>query len=119
MAISKSSKQGTGWTAGALIFSGRPDPVWTINERTARRLEMLWASLPPWLGPIPSSQVLGYRGCFVKSGESREWFAYRSVVTLRAQGSSESRKDDDRRFEELLLASAPDGSIPAWCISNK
>jgi hypothetical protein len=113
MAISKSSKQVTGWTAGALIFSGRPDPVWTIKQRTPRRLEMLWASLPPWSGPIPSAPVLGYRGCFVKSGDSREWFAYRDLVTLRAQGSSESRKDHHRRFEELVLASAPKGMIPA------
>src|SRR5215831_6887926 len=98
MAISKSSKQATRWTAGALVFSGRPDPVWTIRQSTARRLEMLWASLPRWSGPIPSAPVLGYRGCFVKSDDSREWFAYRDVVAFRAHGSSESRKDQHRRF---------------------
>ena len=119
MATSKSSKQATSWTAGALIFSGRPDPGWTIDQRTAKRLEMLWASLPRWSGPVPSAPPLGYRGCFVKDPEMREWLAYGGVVTLRTQGSSESRRDKDRRFEELLLASAPKGIIPASFIGNK
>jgi hypothetical protein len=119
MATSKSSKQATRWTAGALIFSGRPDPTWTIDQRTARRLEKLWASLPPWPGPVPGGPVLGYRGCFVKSSDSREWFTYGGVATLRAHGSSESRRDKDQRFEKLLLTSAPKGIIPPSFIDDK
>jgi hypothetical protein len=76
-------------------------------------------SLPPWSGPVPSVPALGYRGCFVRSGESREWLVYRNVVTLQARGKSESRKDNARRFEKLVLASAPKGMIPASFISNK
>jgi hypothetical protein len=80
---------------------------------------MLWALLPPSSGPARSVPTLGYGGCFVESSDSRKWFARRGVVTLQESGGSESRRDKDRRFEALLLASAPKGIIPASLIRDK
>ena len=55
-----------------------------------------------------SPPALGYRGCFVRDPEGRTWTVYRELVTL----SSETRRDDERRFERRVLASAPAGTLP-------
>ncbi len=112
MAISKSTKRPQ-WIGGALIFSGRPDPTWTVNQKVARQLEEIWASLEPGMVKPPSAPPLGYRGCFLKGVGDREWFAYGGVVTLKTVDGSESREDRERAFEKSLLASAPKGTLAA------
>jgi hypothetical protein len=112
MGTSKSSKRTGEWTGGALLFSGRPDPTWIVGRRNFKELETLWATLSPWSGPLTSASPLGYRGCFVRCPEMREWFAYGGVVTLKTGGQPESRQDKNRNFERLVLASAPKKLLP-------
>ena len=111
MGTSKSRKTAQRWVATAHIFSGRPDPAWTVPNRVAERLIGAWEALPA-CNSSPSPPGLGYRGSVLRDTEGREWFSYGGVVILRAQGTVECREDRGRRFEKLLLASAPHGTLP-------
>jgi len=42
----------------------------------------------------------------------REYTSYGGVVTKKVGNKIESRKDDQRRFERLLIATAPKGLLP-------
>lgn len=112
MATSKSASRGGKWTAGASVYSGRSDPAWTVSARVAAQLLKIWQSLKKWKGRMPSPPALGYRGCFLRDTEGREWHAYDGAVTLRVGAVCESRRDPDREFEKTLLASAPPGRLP-------
>lgn len=118
MGTSKSDKPVAGWVGGALLFSGRRDPTWTIDEQVAQQLIAIWDTLEPWLGELPSSPPLGYHGCFLRSPTGQEWFAYRGVVTLKAASGQKSRIDPNRIFEKRLLASAPEGTLPPNLIDD-
>jgi hypothetical protein len=102
------------WIAGASVFSGRPDPTWPISDELGVRLETLWSSLPTSRAQEAKPPPLGYRGCFVISPDGRKWTAFRQSVRLESAGRIERRRDNDRRFESTVLASAPDGVLPPW-----
>ena len=111
MATSRSTSE-SGWTAGAFVFSGRPDPTWPISTDLATELMSIWETLVS-TGEVPTTPVLGYRGCFARGPDGRTWTAYHELVTLSSDGDSETRRDDQRRFERTVLASAPEGTLPA------
>jgi len=99
--------------ARAFLFSGRPDPTWHVEADYAGQLAALWERLEPCPPPAPAAPRLGYRGVSVTCAVEGEFVAFAGVVT-RATGSAvECRKDVDRRFERLLLSTAPEHRIPA------
>ena len=104
---------------GASIFSGRPDPTWTISADDAETLKSLWNAMDPYGGALPTAPVLGYRGCLLRDSSGLEWFAYAGCVTLKTDTGSESRKDNNRKFEALLLSSAPEGAVPTQIVDPK
>lgn len=106
MATSRSTEDG-GWTAGAVVFSGRPDPTWPVPPGVTERLVAIWESLP-WTDATGTKPALGYRGCYVRDPGGRMWTAYHELVTL----ASETRRDDERRFERTVLGTAPPGVLP-------
>ena len=110
MATSRSAKRG--WTAGAYVYSGRRDPTWTVRPRLAERLLKIWDSAQRWTGARPEPPPLGYRGCFLRDPEDRQWHAFGGVITVRTGGAEETRFDREREFEKRLLSSAPQGSLP-------
>ncbi len=112
MDTSKSNSQPRKSIAGALIFSGRPDPTWIVPPNVVDELERLWASLEITGQPLPAAPALGYRGCFLREDQNREWVAFGGVVELKRGGQSEIRRDKERAFEKTLLASAPPGLLP-------
>lgn len=119
MGTSKSNDRSGEYVGGASVFSGRPDPTWTINRNDAERLKSLWDSMDSYEGTLPTAPVLGYRGCFLRDSSGREWFAFGGVVTLKTSTGSESRKDNNRQFESLLLSFAPEGVIPPQLVDPK
>ncbi len=120
MGTSKSSEQAAEYLAGVSIFSGRPDPTWTVSQSAAERLKSLWDSLEASARPQPSPPPLGYRGCFLKdTTKEREWVAYKGVVTLKTPTGDEARADENRKFESLLLKSAPEGLIPPQILESE
>jgi hypothetical protein len=91
------------WTAGAAMFSGRRDPVWTVRAAAAVKLVRLWNRLQPFRGVTPVPPALGYRGCFLEDPSGERWEAFEGVV----RSGAESRADPDAAFEKALLKTAP------------
>ena len=118
MVTSRSTEKG-GWTAGAQIFSGRPDPVWDVRHAVAKKLVEIWDSLPVANEKAePDSGHLGYRGCFLRDAAQQEWQAFGGVVSLRTKSRVEVRADRVRKFERALIASAPKGVLPEGLLSG-
>jgi hypothetical protein len=111
MAKPKSTQQ-TDYVAGALIFSGRADPVWMLNESTSSGLLTIWNSMPRYSGPTMPPPAHGYRGCFMCAPSGSEWIAYRGVVSLKTKAGTDQRRDDNRQFERALIKTAPAGTLP-------
>ena len=109
MATSKSPEKN--WIAGAYLYSGRRDPSWPVSKPLVRKLQDLWETLPS-SREKPSPSGLGYRGAFLRSPDSREWLAFKGIVSLTTLSESESRADPSREFERSLLSSAPAGLLP-------
>jgi hypothetical protein len=78
----------------------------------------LWDHLETYAGPLPSPPGLGYRGCFLR-GSGREWRAYRGVVTMTENDTSETRSDPRRQIELCLLSCAPAGTIPSQILDTE
>jgi hypothetical protein len=113
MATSKYSNKSGEWEASASVFSGRPDPRWNPGQAAVKSLERLWTSLPPCAVPCPAPPPLGYRGCSLRDPVGGRWFAFGGVVIRDGPKGAESRRDEDRAFERMILGSAPEGLIPA------
>ena len=78
-----------------------------------KQLLALWESLPR-----TSEQKdlhpggLGYRGSFLRENDKQEWVAFNGLVSLRTGAGIQVRKDAARKFEKILLSSAPEGLLP-------
>lgn len=105
-------RNGTPWTAGALVFSGRPDPTWALSEAQARELLDIWSTLVPLRRVAEEPARLGYRGSFLKGPDGQEWLAFGNKVTYRSPTRAESRRDASGKFEAILLNSAPPATLP-------
>ena len=99
-------------TARLLIFSGRPDPTWKIEESTMSELLSIWSSLVPITDKNQTHPKLGYRGCRISCSSGFEWFVYRNTVSLTVKGKTDTRNDQIMAFEEGLFESAPPETIP-------
>lgn len=61
------------------IFSGRPNPAWTLSAAEAAALARLLAQLPP--GAAPKAVGLGYRGFVVSDGSGGTTRVFAATVT--------------------------------------
>jgi hypothetical protein len=113
MGTSRSGEEHDAWVAGALIYSGRPDPTWRISQRVAKKLQEIWGSLSGSQQRFETpSGGLGYRGSFVRGPGHREWVAFNGLVSLTTPAGAEVRSDPVMKFEKALLSSAPKGLLP-------
>jgi hypothetical protein len=120
MAISKSGRKQQGLTAGAFLYSGRPDPVWKVSNSVVKKLLELWNSLPITHAKAEAHPgMLGYRGCFLRGPGNREWVAFNGLVSLRTPKGVETRKDVARELEKQLFSSAPPGLLPDDLLRGK
>lgn len=100
------------WLAWALVFSGRPDPTWVVPPGAVEELLAVWAHLTPGREQHPGPPPLGYRGCLLRAPDGRTWRSSGGSVTMQDGGLAQVRADPARRFERLLLATAPPGTLP-------
>ena len=119
MDTSKSPKEDRTYTAGASVYSGRPDPTWSLSEEAGSKLQQLFDALEKHDGPTASAPPLGYRGVFLRDNAGHEWFAYREIVTLTGPNRPEARKDAGRQLERAIVSSAPEGLIPAAFLAQE
>lgn len=98
------------WTAGALLYAGRPDPVWTLSTEVESLIDR-FNRLAVYAGDPPNPSRLGYRGVFLRAPDGRRWLAFNGVAWLESR--SDIRRDESRRFERAVLDSAPAGVLPS------
>jgi hypothetical protein len=84
------------------IFSGRPNPHWSVSEATAATLREIVASRPPASLAPPAPPGLGYRG-FVCSDGADTWRVYRGFVSRAGAVFA----DASFSIERLLLQGMP------------
>jgi hypothetical protein len=119
MDTSKSTKEDRMFTAGVSVFSGRPDPTWSVAEDIGSSLQELFETLESYEEPAISAPPLGYRGAFLRDDSNHQWLAYRGVVTLTEPNRSEARRDPGRKFERVIVDSAPQGLIPPALLAQE
>jgi hypothetical protein len=94
------------------VFSGRPDPTWTVPDEVGEDLADWWLRLRPAGGrPADLGPVLGYRGVVLRDPHGSEWSAFSGVVSCSAPGSLD-RADPDRAWERAVLRTAPPDTVP-------
>lgn len=98
--------------ASVIIFSGRPDPKWKINEDLIERLEDLWRVLDEYNEPPPTAPSLGYRGCSIRINQDTEYFANKGIVTKSTRAVRVNRVDTSRLLERMVLTNVPKGLLP-------
>jgi hypothetical protein len=85
------------------IFSGRPNPHWSLSGRRVAELEERLQELEPVQAAEP--QGLGYRGLVIRSKSGAQIRAFNSVVTVtHARGISSFK--DRAGLEKHLLEQA-------------
>jgi hypothetical protein len=85
------------------IFSGRPDPNWTITDTETEELISLIQNLPTTkTSQFPEN--LGYRGLTVKLNENGDFIkVYQGIGEYQHQGKSQFFQDNNRQLEKKLL----------------
>jgi hypothetical protein len=86
------------------IYSGRPDPSWTLTDGEAARLEAALAALPGAVGEPPTGG-LGYHG-FTIDRPGSVVMAYRGAVAPPGEGRRAYLADPARTIERLLVETA-------------
>jgi hypothetical protein len=112
------------WHAGALLYSGRPDPRWVVPPERVDELMTLWRRMPVLPAYEEPPPRLGYRGCWLEAPDGPRWIARDGAVACRpgsrkvfgsraaktGAGTIEARRDEEREFERAVLATAPAGT---------
>jgi len=83
------------------IYSGRPDPVWSLTGEEAAGLEQLLATLPDGTDTPPVGG-LGYHGFTIERPRST-LIAYQGVVAPPGEGPRTVKSDPTRSVERYLL----------------
>ncbi len=94
------------WMARALVYSGRPDPQWPLDESQVHGFLELWASLPDIDDSLEAPSRLGYRGVLVTQPEGATWLATTGIVQHTIGAIRTTRSDADGRLERWVLETA-------------
>ncbi|MGI5916510.1 MAG: hypothetical protein ACOX9A_08690 [Anaerolineae bacterium] len=97
-----------GYTVTLQIYSGRPDPTWTLDDAQIEELEALWRALPEG-SPVSDPGSLGYRGFHVaEAGAEPYLYVYPHVVRVVTDDKDDRRADPGRTVERYLLDTGRD-----------
>jgi hypothetical protein len=87
-------------TVIADVFSGLPNPQWTIAGDLLAQFQLLLANLAQFHGGVvPRPPALGYRGLIVQFAPGENLQVWNGYVV----GARETWLDPDRRVERWLL----------------
>ncbi|HEX2906300.1 MAG TPA: hypothetical protein VHO69_05525 [Phototrophicaceae bacterium] len=89
------------------IFSGRPDPTWTLSANQTQALQQILKTLPEGeAAAMPDN--LGYRGFEVRfeSGSLRRTMIWGGYIQLETEAGTRWVRDDGRTVEIWLLGTA-------------
>jgi hypothetical protein len=82
------------------LYSGRPNPTWSLEESEASSILAAWEALAP-ARPIPYPDRLGYRGVVVVFDDGMRL----TIADGVAQVGGAARADPDRALERLVVIS--------------
>ena len=85
------------------IFSGRPNPVWRLDESAAGEMRRRLAALSPSTAGAADPPGLGYRG-FACTDAAETWRAFRGIVSSRKTALADPGKTIERFLLEHLPA---------------
>ncbi len=88
------------------IFSGRPNPAWELDARTAATFATLLGSRPATTAATIEAPALGYRGFRYRSG-SIAGRAYRGSITIDGSIAGTRFADPSCEIEHFLLMQLP------------
>lgn len=99
------------------LFSGRPNPEWTLGEAESAAFARLFRGLDPAAGPPRADDGLGYRGLVVTGTEPwieecEEVRVLRGRATALCADGERSYLDRERALERWLVGSA-EGRVDA------
>jgi hypothetical protein len=83
------------------IYSGRPDPEWTLTTAEMATLDAALTALPTTTGSMPD-RGLGYHGFSIAVGETTQ-IAFKGTITTVGLSTDNVRTDPSRSIERLLL----------------
>ena len=86
------------------LYSGRPDPAWTLTGAEAAALDVALAGLPAKVGEPPAGG-LGYHGFTIERPDGT-LVAFDGAVAPPGSGARPYRDDPGRTIERLLLETA-------------
>lgn len=99
-------------TVRLLIYSGRPDPQWDLDEKAAEDLKGKFKSAERSgkTTEIPNMAILGYRGFLVNTqGEDKdipgEFYVFKNTLII-PEGKKATAMQDAANLEQMLLESA-------------
>lgn len=101
--------EGGTWTAGVLLYSGRRDPVWPIDDAIGAALDSRFGALGKSAGPDSHESRLGYRGAWIRRPDGYRIVAFNELVISDA---GPVRGDPGRSLERAILETAPSGVLP-------
>ncbi|MGG9961999.1 hypothetical protein [Ferruginibacter sp. SUN106] len=104
MDILKSNKH---WKCKLLLFSGRPDPEWQPGLQVIEKLLVYANEIPASADTSDFQPPLGYRGALIHNG-SYTITAYKGRLEIRNADAIIIKPDEERRFERLILETAPE-----------
>jgi hypothetical protein len=99
-ACSSDGRAPTSATAELDLFSGRPNPAWSLGEPEASSILAAWEALAP-ARPIPYPERLGYRGVVVVFDDGMRLTIADGIADL----GGVARADPDRALERLVVTS--------------
>jgi hypothetical protein len=99
------------------VFSGRPNPAWTLTADEAAELRALASGLAAAADPPPPFDGLGYRGIVARDATGWSLVAHRDVVRVSGPGGAEVRADPGARVGRWLLGTAG-GAVDAALLAR-
>ena len=84
------------------IYSGRPDPAWTLTDEQAAALDLALAALPRAVGEPPIGG-LGYHGFTIDRARPAPSSPTGGAVAAPGEGRRAFLSDPARTIERLLL----------------
>lgn len=90
------------------LFSGRPNPSWSLPPDQTEALRHMLDGLPDAAGPLPALfDGLGYRGFRVSDpGRKAVYFVRGGIILVEERGARSAKADTLRQLERALLETA-------------
>ncbi|MGC8859533.1 MAG: hypothetical protein ACP5P3_10580 [Ignavibacteria bacterium] len=86
---------------------------WKVSKDIASKLLTEWKKLKTTFeAPAEKSVFLGYKGTRLIGSGNIEFYSHGETVTLKKGNIIETKQDRRRRFEKIMLSTAPKGIIP-------